>query len=317
MGHVPSPLSPEPRPPGSTDPNKERIALQTGKVETALITKDEQAKIEKADQAKSDKQAYKDWKREKGIFLQSREASIRDAARDSHVESTRYLISKGWGPQTLRWAITNDEETAVKTLIEAGCDLEDIRADDQSTALMKALSWRRFSIAKALIEAGADVNAKNKQGETVLEVAVRCGERSVSLLIEAGVNLDAKGSRDRTALEWAEESGRVEIAAILKKAAGQAESLKVKKSTDRWTVFNKNGSQMVVHVQYDAASTVRMTDTFNFSTRMLLAAFKIGDEDTSLTAVHFKDIDPAVLEDVKARVAFAPLLKRPRPPACS
>ena len=73
-----------------------------------------------------------------------------------------------------------------RALIDAGAD---INAKDEagSTALMVASEYGRTEIVKLLIAAGADVNAKNELGWTALMWASRHGHtETVKLLIDAG-----------------------------------------------------------------------------------------------------------------------------------
>ena len=73
-----------------------------------------------------------------------------------------------------------------RALIDAGAD---INAKDEagSTALMVASEYGRTEIVKLLIAAGADVNIKNELGWTALMWASRWGRKeTVKLLIDAG-----------------------------------------------------------------------------------------------------------------------------------
>ena len=66
------------------------------------------------------------------------------------------------------------------------------------TALMRAVSEKNLDIVKILLEAGADVNAKNSNGSTAL-IGAR-SDNIVKLLIEAGAEIDAQDSEGKTAL---------------------------------------------------------------------------------------------------------------------
>ncbi len=78
--------------------------------------------------------------------------------------------------------------------------------------------------AKALIEAGADVNAKHGDGVTPLLLAAREGQaETVKLLIKAGadVNAEIENGFTVTVVEMAEMSGHPEIVEILKQAGAR------------------------------------------------------------------------------------------------
>lgn len=61
------------------------------------------------------------------------------------------------------------------------------------------------SIIKLLIDGGADMNARNRSGETALHVAVRCGRKlAVKTLIEREANVHARDAAGRSALAVAD-----------------------------------------------------------------------------------------------------------------
>ena len=53
------------------------------------------------------------------------------------------------------------------------------------TALMIAVSERYQQIAKALVEAGADVNARTDDGNTALEIAEENNDRDIAEFLKA------------------------------------------------------------------------------------------------------------------------------------
>lgn len=63
----------------------------------------------------------------------------------------------------------------------------------QSTPLMVAAAEGQLDIAQALIDAGASVNARNKDGGTALHYAIGCkNETLVDVLLAAGAVVDSK-----------------------------------------------------------------------------------------------------------------------------
>jgi hypothetical protein len=111
----------------------------------------------------------------------------------------------------------------------AGADLETAIADD--TPLMRALSPEAV---KVLAEAGADVNARDRSGRTVLMrlAANACGPGSnrpqycqsrhhdipgaVLQLLEYDVDVDATDPRGRTATDLAAADGQTEMVGLLR-----------------------------------------------------------------------------------------------------
>ena len=75
---------------------------------------------------------------------------------------------------------------------------------------------------KALLEEGADVNAKAKNGITALMWASACGRTvTVHVLLDAGADVTAKDKYGRTALMIAADFGKSEIVVILKNAEAE------------------------------------------------------------------------------------------------
>ena len=69
--------------------------------------------------------------------------------------------------------------------------------------------------AKALLEAGADLEAKNNNGGTALMLAALNGNTDTAkALLEAGADLEAKNNNGGTALMSAAQQGHTEIQAI-------------------------------------------------------------------------------------------------------
>lgn len=99
------------------------------------------------------------------------------------------------------------QEQAVKMLLARGAD-PNLAAHNRMKvrALHAAAASRSLSIAKVLIEAGADVNARQQAGFTPLQEAASNGQLElVRLLVDHGASLEDKAEDGRTALEMARE----------------------------------------------------------------------------------------------------------------
>merc|ERR1712098_947442 len=83
---------------------------------------------------------------------------------------------------------------------------ENVDEKDHSeyTALHLATIKDRPQVAKALIEAGVDVNAKGRWGETALHFAAGDNHLQIGrMLIDAGADVRAEDEGNRTPLDWA------------------------------------------------------------------------------------------------------------------
>jgi len=92
----------------------------------------------------------------------------------------------------------------VKKHIEAGTDINQKEAMSGSTPLMSAATFNKTEIAKALIDADADLTVKNNDGGTALHTAAFFGRiEIVQLLIDADVDKTVRNNYGATARETA------------------------------------------------------------------------------------------------------------------
>ncbi|MBT3350787.1 MAG: hypothetical protein HOJ95_02070 [Nitrospinaceae bacterium] len=104
---------------------------------------------------------------------------------------------------------------AVNILIQAGADLN-VKDKDNFTPLIWAAHKKHASIVKALIKANADLNQKTDLGDTALIWAVRNDDSEIAnLLIKAGADLNIRNEEGHTALIRVVQEGNVEMAKTL------------------------------------------------------------------------------------------------------
>ena len=106
--------------------------------------------------------------------------------------------------------IQNGKTDLVKKKIESGADVN-AKNNNGNTPLCVASSNEHIEIVKLLLEYGADVNAKNNYGSTPLYLASECGHTEiVKLLLEYGADVN-----EYTPLYWASYKGHAEIVKLL------------------------------------------------------------------------------------------------------
>ena len=158
------------------------------------------------------------------------ETALHTCARSGHVAATKILVTRGaslnamesWrGQSPIMWAAAQGHASMVTMLAEAGADVnarstiiqwERQRSSEPRdkwlppgglTPLLFAARDGRVDAAKALIAAGADVNAIDPDRQSPLVIALINGHFDVAnLLVEHGADVNTPDKVGRTAL-WA------------------------------------------------------------------------------------------------------------------
>jgi len=112
--------------------------------------------------------------------------------RGKNLELAKYLLKRGADPEHCLWAAAfNNSPAAVKLLVRAKAVLDPPGGD---TPFIFAVKWSRFESAKALLDAGANVNFQDRFGKTALHYALkkRSAPEYVQMLLEHGARLDLR-----------------------------------------------------------------------------------------------------------------------------
>jgi len=128
---------------------------------------------------------------------------------------TRTFDADGWSP--LHLAAHFGHASTVELLLHNNAPV-DLRSTNvmANTALHAALAGRRTAVAKILLDAGADVNARQHGGWTPLHSAAANGDRAaVELLLARGANAGSANDAGVTPAASARERGHTEIADLL------------------------------------------------------------------------------------------------------
>jgi len=118
-------------------------------------------------------------------------------------------------------AASKGHQKTVHLLLDRGAN---VRAKDHQgqTALMMAAAAGYSQTVMILLESGANADAKNKEGQTALMMAASSGHTQiVELLLRAQVKINAKDKQDHTALMVASQKGHSQIAQLLKQAGAE------------------------------------------------------------------------------------------------
>ena len=104
--------------------------------------------------------------------------------------------------------------TTIAAVVLVGCEVKTLSEVDRS--LITASKKGKIVTVKKLLAVGADVNAKNKNGDTPLNYAAFLGHKEiVELLVANGANVNAKGLANWTPLHLAARNRNGEIVELL------------------------------------------------------------------------------------------------------
>lgn len=118
-------------------------------------------------------------------------------------------------------AVMQGDENAVNAAISNGAAVDE-RDNAGRTPLMAAVYKNMSFVAEALIDHGADINAADHEGHSVLYYAAAHGNfESVYMLYERNIKLDQNDLGFVNALEAARENGYANVVELLVAAEKQ------------------------------------------------------------------------------------------------
>lgn len=147
------------------------------------------------------------------------ETHIADAAEQRDFDAVSSLLDSGAnanvaqvdGMTALHWAIYHNAPAAAKRIIQARAD---VQAKNRYGVSPLSLACQNGSdeLVGLLLAAGADPNSSLPGGETALITAARTGRcEPVKLLISKGADVNASEHKGQTALMWAAAEGHVDV----------------------------------------------------------------------------------------------------------
>jgi ankyrin repeat protein len=110
---------------------------------------------------------------------------------------------------------------AAKALLEAGADVNAYSTNElQVQPLHSAAAGRHIEVCRVLIAAGADINATQRHGWAPLHSAAQHGDvEMVELFLSAGADPAAENDDGSTPADVADEEGHVDVARRLREVA--------------------------------------------------------------------------------------------------
>ena len=129
-------------------------------------------------------------------FLKSTENTLVGAARDGDIEAIKQYIAEGadvnelhFEMPPLTWAVLTGQTETAELLLQHGADING-RNRDGNTALHLAVFLGRAETTELLLKSGADVNAKNDEGATPVELLSVPWEMTRLLSRPLGIELE-------------------------------------------------------------------------------------------------------------------------------
>ncbi len=137
-----------------------------------------------------------------------------DCKSDSRCLLFEDLTVRGnWDEYKVKWQSFSAAD--MQTMINAGADVH-AKNFLGGTPLHIAAGIGKAEVISVLVKAGADVHAKNNYGWTPLHSAALEGQPEViSVLVQAGTDVNAKDNEGWTPLHFAAHSGNAEVIPVL------------------------------------------------------------------------------------------------------
>lgn len=165
------------------------------------------------------------------------------------------LISYGMSP--LDWAAIYNNISLIRALIKNGMS-PNTTNQNRTTPLMRAAGLGNNQAIKILLEKGADIQAKDKNGNTALTWAVLEHDfpKTIKLLLQHGAKVDEKNHDGITPLMWAAALGLKKSVKLLLEQKADPNLLDNKgRSAFAWAV--RNGHTDIAYLLLDSGNKGR------------------------------------------------------------
>ena len=224
------------------------------------------------------------------------------AAVYGHTETVRYLVGL---PEVDVHHKANDGSTAllsiarriggqnhavvVEVLIDAGADIE-AKNNKGRSPLIESSCCGRLDVVEVLLKAGADVCVADHEGHTCLTLAAHFGHTKTVRYLAAfpEVDMNQRGRRGQTALHMAVHHIHADVVEVLIDAGADIEA-KDENGRSPLHRASEKGAIAIVQLLIKAGAGVRVTDN-NGATCLILAAY-CGRIETVRYLVRLPEVD--------------------------
>jgi hypothetical protein len=154
--------------------------------------------------------------------------ALENCINEGKVTAVELFLQAGFSPDTrdgtgvplLCLAARAGSRNIVTLLLKAGAQINQQAFDRESTALIDSVSGKHNDIMADLLAAGADVNLKNKNGQTAIIIAVSYNDAvCTEMLLKAGAKVDEPDSLGASARKYADLFKQSAILELINKYA--------------------------------------------------------------------------------------------------
>ena len=152
-----------------------------------------------------------------------RVSAINSAGTGPHSNTAHATTSAPCEGMTLEQAISKQRISIVRCLVAEGAEVN--AKDSDGNPLLRLAIWHQISsIVGILVDAGADVDARDSDGYPLLDLAIRLAySENVRILVDAGADVNARTAGRYSLLTLAKLIGPAETIRILEDAGATEE----------------------------------------------------------------------------------------------